>query len=152
MNTKHSSVHSPAVSEDVRQTLCQVVARLLQAGANEIRLRCPGGGDSDQVWFYARTHNTWEKQEEMLTGRTAVAETRDLMEMLASRGKTDEVTVRVHTKPDYHDTELQFDQRWLEAHRDDGLDQTLYRVLCRDQHASELDVRRRIQPRHHGAK
>ena len=72
------------------------------------------------------------------------------LEMLASRGKCDEFSIRKAVFADVTDFDLQFRAESLQAHPSATLEASLHGILFRDAHASGNDARRHIRKPHSG--
>lgn len=138
--------------EEARSLLVSEIASRISHNENEVRVRIHWSGHPDHVWFYSRLDNEWVKEPRVIDNPALAAAMNDLLQMLASRGKTDELSIRLHRKHDLADTDLQFDPEWLATHRGPHLESYVMGVLFRDPHASENDRRRSVRPGHEGHK
>lgn len=138
--------------EEARALLVSEIAARVIDNENEVRVRIHWSEHPDHIWFYSRTNNQWTKEPRVIDDSAIAAAMNDLLVMLASRGKTDELSVRQHHKQDLSDTDLQFDPAWLERHRGPHLESYIMGVLFRDSRASENDRRRAVRPHHSGHK
>ncbi|MFO1022983.1 MAG: hypothetical protein U0903_20150 [Planctomycetales bacterium] len=134
-----------------RSFICREVARVLEpGGVDEVRICVHHDGLPSHVWIYARRDNAWVKQREAIDQAELSDEVNTQLEILARRGKTDELSVRRHCKPDFDETDLQFNSEWLERCRGASLASRLASVLFRDSHNSHNDARQRIRTPHPG--
>lgn len=127
-----------------RSFLCRELARIVNGDANEVRIRVHHASRPDHVWIYVRRHNAWEKQSDAIDQPDLAQEINRQLEMLATRGKTDELSIRHHCKPDFDDTELQFNKEWMDSRRGPHLASHLAGVLFRDGHDHRRDPPVRI--------
>lgn len=135
----------PSVHIDLaRSFLCRELARVMNGDANEVRFRVHHDSRPDHVWIYVRRHNTWEKQSDAIDQPDLAQEINRQLGMLANRGKTDELSIRHHSKSDFDDTELQFNKEWMDSRRGPHLASQLAGVLFRDGHDNRHDSEVRI--------
>lgn len=147
-----SSIDPSRITDVARETLCHQLSALMQAGANHVRVRLHRKGtDADQAWFYAHQENHWKKEGPGVTQADLVLAMEKDLEMIASRGKSEELTVRKAAAADWTDYDLQFRAGLLHERQGASLESSVYGVLFRDSHASGKDVRHHARTPHHGA-
>jgi hypothetical protein len=147
-----SNASSGQVVDTARATLCRQFSEFLKEGASHVRVRLHRKGDAvDEAWFYAHHANQWKKQGAGVTQADLMAALEQDLEMLASRGKRDGLTIRKAVASDATDYDFQFQPDLAQAHPHVSLETTLLGILFRDAHASGGDVRRSIRTPHQGA-
>lgn len=147
----HNQPQSGSAADAARSALVHRLTELLQGDATHVRVRVHGKQEFDRVWYYAKTNNRWTKQEGDVDDKSLAAAIEQELQLLASRGTTDTVSIRRHQTSDFIDTELQFTAAWLAERRGPRLESFISGVLFRDMHASGQDERRRIRTPHVGA-
>lgn len=143
---------TPEDLEEARALLVSEITTRIVNRENEVRVRIHWAGQPDHIWFYSRHDNQWTKEPRVIDDPAIAAAMNGLLIMLASRGKTDELSIRQHHRHDLSDTDLQFDPAWLETHRGPHLESYIMGILFRDVHASENDRRQAIRTQHQGHK
>lgn len=147
-----AEIFSATDLEEARELLVREVTSRIARREHEVRVRIHWSGNPDHVWFYSRYDNQWVKEPHVVDEPVLAAAMNEILTMLVSRGKTDELSVRSTRKYDLTDTDLQFDSGWLEKHRGPHLESYVEEVLFRDAHASDHDRRRSIRFHYSGWK
>ncbi len=137
-----AELYSSLDLDEARNLLVDELAGRVQESENEVRIRVHFSGRPDCVWFYAHRDNHWGKEPRIINDPSLAVAVSELLSMLASRGKSDEVSIRRTKKLDLIDTDIQFDTDWLNTHRGPHLHSYVMGILFRNQHASEHDIRR----------
>lgn len=140
-----AEIFSATDLEEARELLVREVTSRIARSENEVRVRIHWSGQPDHVWFYSRYDNQWVKEPHVVDEPALAAAMNEILTILVSRGKTDELSVRSTRKYDLADTDLQFDSDWLEKHRGPHLESYVSGVLFRDTHASVHDRRRSVR-------
>jgi hypothetical protein len=142
-----SSAKSASQSVDeARDRICHEFARMLNSGAWTVRIRIatmPEG--NNEVWFYSHRANLWRKEPDRVTDPELVLAIEETVEMLATRERADEWTIRRHDSHDVHDFVVRFHRGKLEQRLGANLESALEGLLFRDGHDSKRDKRRAIR-------
>ena len=141
-----STKNSSEGIDRAREVLCRELARIVNAGSFTTRTRIVHLSDEPvEAWFYAHRDNGWQKEPGSITDRVLVRALRETLTMLASKGHTDEWSVKQHISGGSHDTDIQFHREKLKDRVGEKLESVLAGLLFRDSHDSKQDVRRSIR-------
>jgi hypothetical protein len=144
-----SATSGSSAVDKARALLCQVFARMVNAGSTAVRTRIvQSSGEPVEAWFYAHSDDGWQKDPGGVTDRELVRALHESLEMLASKKHGDEWSARQQSSGDWLDTDIQFHRDKLEKRGGKKLESALMGLLFRDSHDSKKDVRRSIRTRH----
>lgn len=126
---------TPITAERARQTLCRFVEQWCERGVSNVKVRVNTKNEEpEDVWFYGRVGNVWEKLPETVEGSEfALLISMDL-ERLTASPHTEECQVRRKQYLDRIEFEIKFHHDDIVAHQGKQLSSYLFGILFRERH------------------
>ncbi len=131
----------------IRATLCREFAKMVIAGANQVRVRIAHAhGTPTEAWFYRHLDHAWQRDELSVAGAAQVRAIQQELEQVLSRGRGDLWQARQHGAADHTDYDISLQTAKLSELNDERLPAYLAGLLFLD--ANDADHNRRQSLRH----
>lgn len=133
--------------DTIRATVCREFAKMVIAGANQVRVRITHPhGNPTEAWFYRHLDHTWQRGDLTIAERPQVHAIQEELEQVLSRGRGDLWQARQHGAADHTDYDISLNTGKLSELNNERLPTYLAGLLFLD--ANDADHNRRQSVRH----
>jgi hypothetical protein len=141
-------IMSESVDVDgIRATLCREFAKMVTAGANQVRVRITHPhGAPEEAWFYSHREHAWQRDATTVADGPRVRAMQEELQQVLSRKRGDLWQARQHGAADHTDYDISLHTAQLAELNDERLPGYLAGLLFLD--ANDADHNRRQSVRH----